>query len=430
MPSHAHHLTSFFHILRERLPPRFVRTPRKITPAHLIGVLCLMSGFGRKGYRRVVHELRDGLHRAFGWDAAVQVPSPQALGQARRSLSRAVCDDAFRAIRDACRSAITSSRSPYRGYRLIAVDATRLSLPPSAALIAAFGQPENQRGKAVAPMAGLVQMWEVGANLPFAFAITTCDFDERGEAVSLFSQLKPRDLLIGDRGYPSHAVFAALHHQRCRFLLRCSQRACREVIEFLRSGAEDAVVTLQRRDHKLRVDPRAPEIPVRLVRVILPDGTPEVLATNLWGHRGHAREQLAKLYTERWSVETAFREMKVFHALEDFSATYPEGIYQEIAAIQIFLALTARLEAVARDHAAHLALKDAQPPFDPSEIRFNRLMISDTVIMLLRAAARSPEHAIEIFPVLIDSIWKSRSRKRPGRAFPRVRKTPLRGYRP
>ena len=130
------------------------------------------------------------------------------------------------------------------------------------------------------------------------------------------------------------------------------------------------------------------------------------------------------MYTRRWTIETAFREMKVFHALEDFSAGYPDGIYQEIAAIQIFLLLTADLEAMARAHAQQVETDS------PTDIRFNRLMIADTVIMLLRATARSPEEAHAILPDLLEGIWKSRSKPRPGRAFPRIRKRPMRGYRP
>ena len=278
MNLHTDAITTLIHRLQTHLPGRFTREPRKITPARLIGVLILMSGFGRKGYRRVVQELRDGLGRAFDWATKAETPSPQAIGQARKSLSRSVCLQAFHVVRDGCAPATRGIDRGYRGYRVLAVDATRLCLPPTPALIKEFGLPSNQMGDAAAPMAGLIQLWDVGANRPVSFALTACDFDERASALSLFDELGPRDLLIGDRGYPSYRIFDALRRRRCRFVLRCSKRASREVIDFLASGSQDAVVTLT---PPANAAEQPPGVVVRLVRIELENGVSEVLATNL-----------------------------------------------------------------------------------------------------------------------------------------------------
>ncbi len=426
MPSHATaaHLLS---VLDAALPERFVRRPRKITPARLVAVLCLMSGFGSKGYRRVVQELRAGLHRAFGWRSADEVPSPQAIAHARHRLSRETCRLAFTAVRDACRARTQPSARTYAGLRIVAVDGTRLSLPPTAPLIDAFGLPRNQHGQGAAPMAGLVQLWDVGANLPIDFALAPCDFHERPYAIELFAQLGPNDLLIGDRGYPSFALYRALCRRRCRFLLRCSQRAGKEVEQFIASGADDAVVFFTARDPRGERVAGTPRIPMRLLRILLPDGKQEILATNLWQTRGHSRHALGELYTKRWTIETAFREMKVFHALEDFSAGTPDGIYQEIIAIQIFLLLTAELEAMARQKHLNTAGPETNLEHD---LRFNRLMIADAVVILLRTAANEPDQVPAQMQIQLQEIWKSRSKPKPGRSYPRLRKRPLRGYRP
>lgn len=184
-----------------------------------------------------------------------------------------------------------------------------------------------------------------------------------------------------------------------------------------------------------------PAIPVRLIRTTLPNGAVEILATNLWQQRGHERQALIDLYTLRWRIETAFRELKVFHALETFSATYPDGIYQEIAAIQIFLLLTSELEAMARAEHHRRTTPDGtntQPTTSPTtstfrcdhDIRFNRLLIADNVIHLLRAnATGGPTAVAAMMPDILDYLWKNRSKSRPGRTFPRLRKRPTRGYR-
>lgn len=432
----------FFHLLRQRVPDRLVRKPRKLTPAQLLGTLCLMTGFGRKGYRRVVAELKAGLHHAFGWSGLSLVPSPQAIGQARRSLSRSVCDLAFGAIADNCHALSAKPVVRYGSYRLLAIDGTRVSLPPSPALSAAFGHPSNQQGSAAAPMAGLVQIWDVGRNCPVAFSLTTCDFSERDEGVGLFGRLGRDDVLIGDRGYPGHDFVLAICRRRARFLLRMPARMA-VVADFQASGADDAVV-LWRQTNNRGSSTAAPAIPIRLIRTTLPNGTTEVLATNLWQQRGHDRATLIHLYTQRWRIETAFREMKVFHALEQFSATYPDGIYQEIVAIQIFLLLTSELEAIARQATADrprrvgrpLAAADNAADAQPTqlvveEVRFNRLILADNVVHLLRHAAQGGQEAIaRELPEIIDFLWKNRSYARPGRSFPRVRKRSKGHYRP
>jgi hypothetical protein len=440
LPAHA--FPDFFHLLRQHVPDRLVRKPRKLTPAQLLGTLCLMTGFGRKGYRRVVAELKAGLHHAFGWSGLSLIPSPQAIGQARRSLSRSVCDLAFNAIADNCHALAARPVVRYGAYRLLAIDGTRLSLPPSPALSAAFGHPSNQRGTAAAPMAGLVQIWDVGRNCPVAFSLTTCDYSERDEGMGLFHRLGRDDVLIGDRGYPGHAFVLAICRRRSRFLLRMPTRMA-VVADFLASGAQDAVVMWRTADHH-GAPTAAPAIPVRLIRTTLPNGTTEVLATNLWQQRGHDRNTLIELYTQRWRIETAFREMKVFHALEQFSATYPDGIYQEIVAIQIFLLLTSELEAIARQATASRPRRaghapSAQEPdaanketttLSIEEVRFNRLIIADNVVHLLRHAAQGGQEAIaRALPEIIDYLWKNRSYIRPGRTFPRMRKRSRGHYR-
>jgi len=440
LPTHA--FPDFFRLLRQHVPDRLVRKPRKLTPAQLLGTLCLMTGFGRKGYRRVVAELKAGLHHAFGWSGLSLIPSPQAIGQARRSLSRSVCDMAFDAIADNCHALAAKPVVRYGTYRLLAIDGTRLSLPPSPALSAAFGHPSNQRGIAATPMAGLVQIWDVGRNCPVAFSLTTCDYSERDEGLGLFHRLGRGDVLIGDRGYPGHAFVLAICRRRARFLLRMPARMA-VVADFLASGAPDVVVMWRAANHH-GAPTAVPAIPVRLIRTTLPNGTTEVLATNLWQQRGHDRNTLIELYTQRWRIETAFREMKVFHALEQFSATYPDGIYQEIVAIQIFLLLTSELEAVARQatagrprragHAPSAAETDAAgkeaTPLRMEEVRFNRLIIADNVVHLLRHAAQGGQEAIaRELPEIIDFLWKNRSYVRPGRAFPRIRKRSRGHYR-
>ena len=319
-----------YSVLEAALPEKFSRQGRKLNPAKVMGLLCVMCTLGQKGYRRVIREMRGGLRRAFGWDVEEDVPTPQAFGQARQALTPAICLQAFDAVQAACTASNTASAKGYAGLREVGMDGTRLPLPVDPALIEHFGCPSNSRGATQAPMAGLVQLWDLAANRPIAFSLARCDFSERAEALDLFRHLGSGDLLIGDRGYPCFEIFQRLQHADVRFILRCSVKLNAAVRTFMQSESTDEIVTIKPPSKFAHEAP----LSLRLIKVQLPSGKIEVLATNLLAGEGHTAEKMSELYLKRWRVETAFREMKVWHAVEAFSARFVAGIEQELMALQ------------------------------------------------------------------------------------------------
>ena len=415
-------------VLEEALPDKFVRRGRKLNPAKVMGLLCVMCTLGQKGYRRVIREMRGGLRRAFGWVLDEDVPSPQAFGQARQALRPEICLLAFDAVQAACQASNRRSRRGYAGLREVAIDGTRVPLPVDKRLIEHFGCPSNQRGSSQAPMAGLVQLWDVSANRPVAFSLTKCDYSERAEALDLFRHLGPEDVLIGDRGYPCFEIFQVLQHRSIHFVLRCSNNFNQAVREFVVGSQEDATVTIPAPPRSAR----SGTVRLRLLKVRLPSGNTEVLATNLWLEDGHAAADLAALYARRWRVETAFREMKVWHAVETFSARFPAGIEQELMALQLFMLLASELEARALDD---LAERQSAAQTDTEreqldKVRFNRLLIADATVDLTRVALDDLGAIPEMVASNLRYIWQQRSRIRPGRSYPRQRKSVKRGYKP
>lgn len=413
-------------VLEQALPDKFQRRGQKLNPARVVGLLCVMCTLGQKGYRRVIREMRAGLRRAFGWVLDEDVPTPQAFGQARQALTLAICREAFDAVQQACLYSNQASGRGYGGLREVGIDGTRVPLPVDQRLIDYFGCPSNNRGSTSAPMAGLVQLWDLAANRPIAFSLTRCDFSERTEALDLFRHLTPQDLLIGDRGYPSFEIFSDLLQRQTNFLLRCAVTLNSQIREFVDSSATDSLVDVPPPKNQ----PTAPPIAVRLIKVTLPSGKSEVLATNLRAEDGHLAQDLGALYAKRWRIETAFREMKVWHAIEAFSARFPEGIEQEIMALQIFMLLASEMEARAQ---ADLARRRDQAKTDEERqllqaVRFNRLLIADTAVDLTRIAVDDIDSIPAVVASNLHYIWKQRSKVRPGRSYPREKKSAPKGY--
>ena len=71
---------------------------------------------------------------------------------------------------------------------------------------------------------------------------------------------------------------------------------------------------------------------LRLIKVVLPSGQIEVLATSLLDTTHFPAEAFAELYHARWSIEEAFKVLKHRLYLEQFTGELPESIRQDILA--------------------------------------------------------------------------------------------------
>ena len=198
----------------------------------------------------------------------------------------------------------------------------------------------------------------------------------------------------------------------------------------LDQNAWDATILIHA--DKKRTGP--PTLSVRLVKKLLPSGEIAVFATNLFSISEHPAVAICELYCYRWDIETAFREMKVWHGLENFHARFANGIHQEVTSLMIFMLLTAELEHQAKvHHQAAINAADAasrsdkavpKNSIDSSTIRFNGRLIAECVGHLLIAAAHGHAALEREYADCMNQLWKFRQRKRPGRSFPRIAKSP------
>lgn len=145
-----------------------------------------------------------------------------------------------------------------------------------------------------------------------------------------------RDMLVLDRGYPAYWLFALLNQRGHAFCMRLSTSCNSAVQSFVTSGRASAIVTLTpNKEHypafKHHELPRSP-FPLRLVRVLLPSGQVEVLATNLLDEAAYPAADFSALYHRRWRIEEAFRHIKSRLSLEQFGGETPLAIPQEFHA--------------------------------------------------------------------------------------------------
>lgn len=417
--------TSVYREFYALFPHHWQRRRGSLGPCQTWLALMIMSAGGTKGYGRALQEMKGTVGRFFAWDG--NRPSPAALSQARKKLTKAMCDEAVRVVAQSCVTARTYPRVRFGRWNLVACDGTNLNLPVTAALTDHFGVPRCSHGDCWVPQAALTMLFDVGAHQPLAFSLERCRYPERRALMDLLPHLRPQDLLIADRGYPSRALFATLCARRQAFLFRASAVHSNSIAEcraFLASGQPETMVELALLTNAQReaADGKT-SLRLRLIRF----RDDSVLVTSLTAQDAGA-EDLRQLYLDRWRIETAFGEMKGFRGLEDFHARTPLGIYQEVTAVFLFVLLESELEARAHEHHDREMAQDAE--LSPgglrqaTNIRFNRLLLGDWVLTLMINATKDKRTFSNTLREALDDLWRARTRHRPGRTFPRQTKSP------
>ena len=263
--------------------------------------------------------------------------SKQALSKARRGIS----PEAFAEL---CRISAqkfyetSDSLRRWHGYLVMAIDGTFLQLPQTERNKNVFGRAKNQSETSHA-QASASALFDVLNDLIVDPWIGTLNYGERKRALRHMDALacmrpNPGDvLLIMDRGYPSYEMFQEIINRGMSFVIRLGSSFSASI---LKHPGRDFVVDYIPKGRKESVR-------LRIVRVVLEDGTVETLATNLYSPAFTA-EMFRELYFLRWGEETKYYELKERIQVEEFSGSHPTAIYQDFY-ISIFMSnLTAILK--------------------------------------------------------------------------------------
>mgnify|MGYP003393592868 CR=1 FL=1 len=140
-------------------------------------------------------------------------------------------------------------------------------------------------------------------------------------------------IIIYDRLYADYSVISFHVKGGYDFVIRCSLTSSfKEVSDFVKSDCFDKIVTLKvtERQKKFVEENGLPEfVIVRLVKVILSNGTIEVLITSLLDGKTYKLEDFQWLYHKRWCIETYFSRLKNLLEIERFSTKTVIGIEQD-----------------------------------------------------------------------------------------------------
>jgi len=226
----------------------------------------------------------------------------------------------------------------WHGYRVLAVDGTKIALPDDAALLAYYG---GVGRNADSPTAQGSLLYDVLNDIVVDAKIAPLTTDERTLALQHIKETKTRlanekKLIIGDRGYVSFSLLEELHAENIHYVFRVKRKFHNDIDAQKKS---DGYVWLTQGNKRIRV---------RVIKFMLDSGEEEILVTSITDRRMGVRA-FKKLYFMRWPVETTINIAKSKLNIECFTALKQEGIEQDFYATMYLVNVVAAVKIDAQE---------------------------------------------------------------------------------
>lgn len=222
----------------------------------------------------------------------------------------------------------------WKGYQLFGIDGTRLNLPCTTELAELYGTQTSQGAPQVQALVSCVYDLLHGIIVDTRFE--RCNSSEREAAKEMITSFQLKNVsdpvFIMDRGYPSAELIDAIVTAGHKFIMRCST-------EFLRSmKLPEQDNTFEHKFAKLKHT-----LKLRVLKIQLPNGTTEYLATNLFD-ASISLDDFKWAYRKRWGIETKYNDVKNKLEIENFTGYSPVAILQDFYATMFLANLAGVLE--------------------------------------------------------------------------------------
>ena len=234
----------------------------------------------------------------------------------------------------------------WHGHRLFGVDSSLLRLPDSDELGRVFGWKEasHQNGATGTrfPEARLSVLYDLLNRLGHDTRLEPSTVGEVALARQQVAHWQPGDVAINDRGFSGYLYFATVGQRGAHFIGRCSTgslAAAQEMFRRDRSHRSQVVWLFAPPEQKAECQRLGLPLKMkgRFVRVRLPTGELEVLATSLREEALYPTGEFLTVYHGRWGHETFYLMLKGRLELENFSGQTEEAVRQDVPAA-VFLA--------------------------------------------------------------------------------------------
>lgn len=278
---------------------------KRLLPASMMVYYVIALGlFVGVGCREVLRRLLDGA--IWIWPNEVRVATESAITQARQRLGAMPIERLYEEVVGPIAKKRTRD-SWYRGRRVVTLDGFVLDVADSDENVKAFGRPGVSRGKSAYPQTRVVGFVENGTHVVFGAEMDRCDVGEITIARRILSKLRRNMLCLADRNFLCYPLWKEAVATGAKLVWRAKLKLVIPKSRKLADGSYLAKIYPSPNHRRQDRD----GVTVRLIDYKI-DGFRDSyrLVTNILDPAKGPALELARLYSERWTIETAFDEVK------------------------------------------------------------------------------------------------------------------------
>lgn len=291
------------------------------------------------------HSCRAAVARLIVWMAVNKrkpcEPDTSSYCEARSRLPEAVI---VRLVRETARrtEARVSDAWLWKGRSVTLVDGTTASMPDSLANQEAYPQSKTQGIGLGFPLVRLVALISLATGVVRDLALGPYQGKETGETAlfrTLWGGLEAGEIVLGDRYFGSFFGIAGLSERGVDVLFRMHQRRKFDFRRGRRLGVLDHVVSWSKPARPDWMDEATyaqipEELTVRELRVTVDQPgfrvNELVLVTTLLDAGSYSKQEIARLFLQRWNIELDFRSIKDVLQMDVLRCRAPEMVRKEI----------------------------------------------------------------------------------------------------
>jgi len=360
-------------------------------------------------------------------DFNIRAVTKGAFSSARKKLN----PWAFQRLNEVAVNSFYSAADYYvwGGHRVLAADGFNLVLPNHPSIKEEFGEhffgPKADSKRSLATCSTL---YDVFNHVTLDAQLGPYTESEQSLLLQHLDKTQFGDLLLLDRGYPSFWLFFLMKARGLEFCVRLKEDWWLQVKDFTQSDLleTEVVFTLPKKDRKKLADYpdfQQTTITCRLIKVILEDGSKEILCTSLLDTEKYPYEEFAELYHYRWSEEESYKLLKCRVEVENFSGKTAIAVKQDFFA-KIFLMSLCAIYAFPIEEKVREEYKADENRKHDQQINHTNALASTQDILIGVFLKNQFSKAIQAFDSLVE---KTREIIRPGRSVVRNKK-PKKNY--
>lgn len=324
----------------------------------------------------------------------------------------------------------------YKGYRLLAADGSMIELPYGEEIHEKFGSSNHKKDRINCGWS--VVIYDVLNEMIIDAKLHEYGKSERTYLKEQAKQMQAdgkqkHDIIIADRGFPSLSLFVELQQLGYDFIIRYNaEQFLRELRNLVKSEKNDMIIEVTLDGSKKRkYNPELQELlrkgrnnkfKLRVVKIKLPTGEYEYLASSILDNILLTADDFAQIYNYRWNEEEHFKHQKNSAELENFSGKTRESILQDYYSRILILNLHSVLVKEAEKQLKEeYAAKSDILKYDVYKVNRNVSygLVHSHLLKLLNSDGND---WVKTYDDLVRKIKRSTIPEKKGRSVPRIKK--------